>query len=281
MIKPTMPITKRVTERAARLAALLGIVALAAVWIGCGAKSGASNDSAAPPPTTINSSGKPVDPATAGSIDGKIMLDGAPPAARFISMNAVPPCAKQHVGNKAATEDVVPGDGGTLQNVVVYLKGDFSAYSFDVPQTPAVLDQGACQFHPHVLALMIDQPLQVITSDPTGHNVNVMAKINAAWNRTMSPRSQPYQQSFAHPEIAIPVKCNIHPWMKAYIAVLDSPYFAVTGQDGSFALHNVPPGTYTLTAWHETYGSTEQSITVAPQQTQTVDLTFKSAAASD
>jgi plastocyanin len=266
-------------NRSPRLAALLGTVALAAVWIGCGSKSGGSGESAAPPPTTINPGGKPVDAATAGSISGMIMLNGAPPAPRTINMSGVPPCAKQHASdNRATTEDVVPGDGGTLQNVVVYLKGDFGAYSFDVPQTPAVLDQGACQFHPHVLALMTGQPLDVVSSDPTGHNVNAMAKVNAAWNHTLAPRGQPYHQSFAHPEVAIPVKCNIHPWMKAYIAVLDSPYFAVTGKDGTFALRNVPPGTYTLTAWHEAYGSTEQSITVAPSESKTVTLSFKSAA---
>jgi hypothetical protein len=260
-----------------RVAALLGIVALATVWVGCGGKSGASGEPAAPPLTTINPGGKPVDAATAGSIGGMIMLDGAPPAPKTLLMAAAPPCAKQHTDVKATTEDVVPGDGGTLQNVVVYLKGDFGAYSFDVPQTPAVLDQGGCQFHPHVVALMTNQPLQVISSDPTGHNVNVMAKINAAWNHTQAPRSQPYLQSFAHSEVAMPVKCNIHPWMKAYIAVLDTPYFAVTGKDGTFSLSNVPPGTYTLTAWHETFGSTQQSITIAPHENKTVMLSFKSA----
>jgi plastocyanin len=265
-------------KRALRLAALLGIMALAAVWIGCGGKSGAPAESAAPAPTTINPGGKPVDAATAGSITGMIMLDGAPPALKTINMAGVPPCAKQHpADNRATSEDVVPGDGGTLQNVVVYLKGDFTAYSFDVPQTPANLDQGGCQFRPHVVALMTGQPLDVVSSDPTGHNVNVMAKINAAWNHTLAPRAQPVHQTFAHPEVAIPVKCNIHPWMKAYIAVFDQPYFAVTGKDGAFALRNVPPGTYTLTAWHEAYGSTEQSITVAPHETKTVALAFKSA----
>lgn len=270
--------SKALTKRAARLAALMGIVALAAVWIGCGSKSGVANESAAPPPTTINPSGKPVDSATAGSITGMIMLDGAPPAPKQINMAGVPPCAKQHTGDKATTEDIVPGDGGTLQNVVVYLKGDFGAYSFDVPQTLAVLDQGGCQFRPHVVALMTGQPLQVVSSDPLGHNVNVMAKINAAWNHTLAPRSQPYLQRFSHSEVAIPVKCNIHPWMKAYIAVLDTPYFAVTGKDGTFSLSNVPPGTYSLTAWHESFGSTEQSITVAPHENKTVTLAFKSAA---
>ena len=268
-------------KKAARVAILLGSLALAAVWVGCGGKGGGSSEPAAPPVTTVNPNGKPVDAATAGSIGGTIMLDGAPPTPKNINMNGVPPCAKQHVGDPAKTEDVVPGDGGTLQNVVVYLKGDFGAYSFDVPQTPASLDQKGCQFQPHVLALMTGQPLDVASSDPTGHNVNVMAKANSAWNRTLGPHSQPVHQSFAHPEVAIPVKCNIHPWMKAYIAVLDSPYFAVTGKDGAFALRNVPPGTYTLTAWQESYGSTEQAVTIGPHESKTVTLTFKAAASGD
>jgi plastocyanin len=268
-------------KRIARLAALLGTLALAAVWIGCGSKSGVSDEPAAPPITTVNPSGKPVDSATAGSIAGMILLDGAPPAPKTLNMKGAPPCAKQHEGDPAKAEDVVPGDGGTLQNVVVYLKGDFGAYSFAVPQTPAVLDQVGCQFRPHVLALMTGQPLDVSSADKVGHNVNAMAKTNAPWNHTLAPAGKSFRQSFAHPEVALPVKCNIHPWMKAYIAVLDSPYFAVTGKDGSFALRGVPPGTYTLTAWQESYGSTEQSIVVAPHESKTVNLTFKSAASSD
>jgi plastocyanin len=261
----------------AKAGALAGVVVLAAVCIGCGGKSAAPESAAAPVLTTINPSGKPVDTATAGSVSGMILLDGAPPKPRVLNMAAAQACKKQHADNPATSEDVVPGDGGTLQNVVVYLQGDFSSYSFDVPQTPASLDQGGCQFQPHVVALMVGQPLDVSSTDKISHNVNAMAKTNATWNHTQSPNGQPYRQAFAHPEVAIPVKCNIHPWMKAYIAVLDSPYFAVTGHDGTFTLKNVPPGTYTLTAWQEAYGSTEQSITVGPHEDKSVTLSFKSA----
>ena len=209
------------------------------------------------------------------------MLDGTPPARKVINMAGVPPCAKQHVGDPATTEDVVPGDNGTLQNVVVYLKGDFAAYAFAVPQDPATLDQMGCQFRPHVLALMTGQPLDVVSSDKVGHNVNAMAKVNRPWNHTLSPSMPAMHLSFSQPEVALPVKCNIHPWMKAYIAVLDSPYFAVTGKDGSFALKNVPPGNYTLSAWHEAYGTVEQAVAIGPHESKSVTLTLKTAAASD
>jgi len=262
--------------------ALLGLVAMSAVWVGCsgGSKSSAP-ESAAVLLTTLNPGGKAVDPSTAGSITGKIMLDGTPPKPKVINMAAVQSCRKDHIGNPATTEDVVPGDGGTLQNVVVYLKGDFRAYAFDVPQTPATLDQGGCQFKPHVVALMVGQALDISSTDKVSHNVNAMAKVNANWNHTESANAQPYRQSFGRAEVAIPVKCNIHPWMKAYIAVLDSPYFSVTGPDGSFALKNIPPGTYTLTAWHEDYGTQEQNITIGPKESKSVNLSFKTAASSD
>ena len=167
------------TTAALDLITLFGALALGTICLGCGGGKSAAPQSAAVLLTTLNPSGKPVDSATAGSITGMIMLEGTPPKPRVINMAAVQSCNKQHIGNPAKTEDVVPGDGGTLQNVVVYLKGDFSAYSFDVPQTPAALDQGGCQFRPHVVALMVGQPLDISSTDKTSHNVNAMAKINA------------------------------------------------------------------------------------------------------
>ena len=260
---------------------LFAFLALAAVFAGCGGKSAAPESAApAPLPTTLNPGGKPVDAASAGSISGKILLDGAPPKLKIINMAAAAPCKKQHADNHGDDR----GGGSRRRRHAaecggVYLQGDFSAYSFAVPQTPAALDQSGRQFlQPHVVALMVGQPLDVTSTDKTSHNVNAMAKNNAVWNHTqLAQRAALPKQAFAHAEVAIPVKCNIHPWMKAYIAVLDSPYFAVTGPDGSFALKNVPLGTYTLTAWQETYGSTEQSITVAPNESKPVTLSFKSA----
>lgn len=230
-------------------------------------------------PAASTTAGKSVDAATAGSITGTIKLDGAPPKMKTINMAAEPGCAKEHANQPAMTEDVVPGENGTLQNVIVYLQGDFGQYAFAAPTTAAAIDQKGCQYHPHVLALMANQPLQVINSDPVTHNIHPVPKDNREWNQSQPPGSAPIDQTFARPEVAIPVKCNIHPWMKAYIAVFANPYFQVTGKDGSFDIKNVPPGTYTVTAWQERYGTTEQSVTVGPRESKSVALIFKTSAA--
>ncbi len=251
-------------------------VALAAALISCGGKGNQPSETAAP----ANPAAKPVDAATAGTVTGSIKLDGTPPKPRNINMAAEPNCAKAHT-TPVTTEDVVPGDGGTLQNVVVYLKGDFSQYSFPPASNPVTIDQKGCQYHPHVLALQTGEPLSVVNSDPTTHNIHPVPKDNREWNESQPPGAQPIMQSFARPEVSIPVKCNVHPWMKAYIAVFNNPYNVVTGKDGSFSIKNVPPGTYTVTAWHELYGSQDQMVTIGPSESKSVTLTFKVSAASD
>jgi plastocyanin len=156
----------------------------------------------------------------------------------------------------------------------VYLKGDFSQYSFPRAATPVKIDQKGCLYTPHVAALMTGETLQVTNSDLASHNVNAMAKSNRSWNESEAPGTTTINQQFAREEVAIRVKCNIHAWMKLYVAVLRHPYFQVTGKDGSFALRNVPPGKYMLIAWHELYGTREQEITINPKQEQSVTLTF-------
>ena len=249
--------------------------ALAIAMISCG---GSNTSTPETPAATPAATGKPVDAATAGSVKGVIKLDGTAPKMKPINMAAEPTCAKQHT-TPAMTQDVVPGDNGTLQNVVVYLKGDFSAYSFPPETTPVMIDQKGCQYHPHVLALETGEPLSVINSDMTTHNIHPVPKDNREWNESQPPGAQPIMQSFARPEVSIPVKCNVHPWMKAYIAVFNNPYYQVTGKDGSFTLKNVPPGTYTVTAWHESLGSQDAMVTVGPSESKSVTLTFKAASA--
>jgi Carboxypeptidase regulatory-like domain len=257
---------------------LLFVAAAAVLGIGmmsCGKK---DETTEAPAAAAGASAGKPVDATTAGSVTGTIKLDGAAPKMKVINMAAEPNCAKAHT-TPPMTQDVVVGSGGALQNVVVYLKGDFSQYSFDAATTPVQIDQKGCQYQPHVLALMTAQPLQVVNSDPTTHNIHPVPKNNREWNESQPPGAAPINQSFAREEVAIPVKCNVHPWMKAYIAVFGSPYFQVTGDDGAFTLKNVPPGTYTVSAWHELYGSSEQSVTIGPKESKAVNITFKASAA--
>ena len=245
--------------------------------LSCGSKQGTSATETAP----ANPSAQAVDAATAGSVMGTVKLDGTPPKMKLINMSAEAACAKDHASAPAMTQDVVPGDDGTLQNAVVYLMGDFSKYKFDEPTMPVTIDQKGCMYSPHVLALRTGQTLDVVNSDPVTHNIHPVPKDNREWNQSQPPGATPIMQSFAREEVAIPVKCNVHPWMKAYIAVLNNPYFQVTGKDGSFDLRDVPPGNYVLIVWQEHYGTQQQMVTIGPKESKNVTFTFKTNSAPD
>ena len=251
-----------------------------ALGIGIMSCGGGQPQTETPAAGSAATAGRPVDAATAGSVSGTITLDGTAPRMRPINMAAEPTCARVHT-TPAMTEDVQVGTGGALRNVVVYLKGDFSQYAFDAASSPMMLDQKGCQYTPHMIALRVGQPLHVMNSDQTTHNIHPVPVNNREWNESQPPGAGAIDQSFAREEIAIPVKCNVHPWMKSYVAVVSHPYFQVTGADGSFSLKNVPPGTYTLTAWHELYGASEQSVTVAASEAKSMDLTFTAAGSAD
>lgn len=245
-------------------------IALAVGIVSCGGGSEPA-ETAAPVPA---GGGMTVDAATAGSVSGMVMFDGTAPRMRPINMAAEPSCAQVHT-TPAMTEDYVVGSGGALENVIVYLQGDFSQYSFPPAAAPVILDQKGCQYIPHVLALQTGAPLNVLNSDQTTHNIHPTPMNNREWNQSQPPGAAPLDESFAREEIAIPVKCNVHPWMKSYIAVMSNPYYQVTGADGAFSLTNVPPGTYTLVAWHEALGPMEQSVTIGPSEaTSDIHVTF-------
>jgi hypothetical protein len=216
-----------------------------------------------------------VDLSTAGSITGTVTLDGPPPAPRKIIMSAGPECAK--LSPSLTYPQVVIGDDSTLANVVVYIKSGLGRYRFDMPTTPARLDQKGCMFQPHVLALMARQPLEVANADPIVHNVHPAPHDNRAWNKSQPVGGSPIETSFDHPELAIPVLCNVHPWMRAYLFVFADPYFDVTSRTGTFNLKNLPPGTYTIEAWQEKYGTLDQTVTLAAKESKSILFTFKSA----
>jgi plastocyanin len=210
---------------------------------------------------------------TPSSVKGTVKFDGAAPKPSRIDMSQDPLCAKLH-STPATTEDVVVGGDGGLANVVIYVSDGLASHNFQPPPQPAVLEQKGCQYKPHVLALQANQKFDVVNGDETTHNIHPTPNNNREWNMTQ-PHGMPLEQTFAREEIAIPVKCNIHPWMKGYIAVFKHPYFAVTDKSGSFELKELPPGTYTITAWQEKLGSQTQKVTVSAGEAKTLDFAFK------
>jgi len=216
--------------------------------------------------------GKP-DAVSTGSVMGRVRLEGLKPEPTRTSMISDPTCAKQHSGAVVGEEYVVASDGA-LENVVVFISDGMTGKSFVVPAEPVVIEQKGCVYKPHVIAMQANQKLKVVNSDDTLHNIHPVPTNNREWNKAQ-PAGTTLEETFPREEIAIPVKCNVHPWMRSYIAVFKHPYFTVTGKDGSFDLQNLPPGEYTVKAWHEKLGLMPQKITVAAGESKKVDFVFK------
>jgi plastocyanin len=208
------------------------------------------------------------------AVKGVVKFEGAPPKATPINMAADPTCVKQHP-TPVLSQDVLTGANGGLRNVIVFVADGLSQQTFEPPSQPVVLNQKGCMYQPHVLAIQANQKMEVVNDDPTSHNIHPVPANNREWNKSEPPGSKA-EETFPREEIAIPVKCNIHPWMRGYVAVFKHPYFAVTDKDGSFNLSSLPPGTYTIKAWHEKLGTTTQTVTVAANETKTIDFVFKS-----
>jgi plastocyanin len=207
-----------------------------------------------------------------GSVSGKVTLSGAAPKPKPLDLSKQPECVKMHTYNPLFPENVLIGPGNSLRNVVVYISSDIK----DEPSktsSPAAFDQQGCHYTTHVLAVRVGQEIQVSNSDPFSHNIHPLAKINREWNKMQPPGTPPFSYAYDHEEF-IPIKCNIHPWMQGYFVVLKTSHFAVTGDDGSFSLPNLPPGHYTLTAWHETYGTQSKEIIITPGESASLNFTF-------
>jgi plastocyanin len=212
------------------------------------------------------------DASVTGSVVGRVRLDGARPESTRTNMVADPSCAKLHAGPVMSEEYV--GNDGTLENVVVFISDGINEKTFDVPAEPATIEQKGCVYKPHVIAIRANQKLKVVNNDNTLHNIHPVPVNNREWNKAQ-PGGTTMEETFSREEIAIPVKCNVHPWMRTYISVFKHPYFAVTGKDGSFDLRNLPPGEYTVKAWHEKLGVMPQKITVAAGEAKKLDFVFK------
>jgi len=243
---------------------------VAALALGAAACGGGSPENAAPAAAPI---ANPVDAATAGNVAGRITFEGAPPKPGVVRMDADPSCVQP--GAAATDETVIVGDAGALQNTFVYVKDGLGNLRFPVPSTPIVLDQKGCHYVPHVLGAQVGQSLEIVNSDPTLHNVHAIPKANREFNTGQPLPGMKHTHRFSTREVMVPFKCDVHPWMRAYIGVLDHPYFAVTGADGSFTLKGLPPGTYTIEAWHETLGAQTQTVTIGERESKDIAFSFK------
>jgi plastocyanin len=210
--------------------------------------------------------------ADAATLAGLVKFEGAAPRTAPLQMGADPFCQSQHT-TPAMDEEVMVGPGGELANVIVYVK---NAPASAAPSTPAVLDQRGCQYHPHVSAVQVGQPIQIKNSDSTLHNVHAMPAINSQFNEGQPVQGMVSTKKFDKVEMKpFRVKCDVHGWMKSYMVVLPHGYHGVSQTNGTFSIANLPPGTYTVVAWHEKFGEQEQQVTVGAKEQKQVTFTFK------
>ena len=250
---------------------------LAASLVACGGDQETSSTSAVP--SAPAAAGQKVDAATAGEVKGTATLDGAAPKNEPIKMNADPVCVKENTAPQFQETYMVGGDGKSLANVFVYVKDGLGNYVYDVPTQPAQIDQRQCRYHPHVFGMRVGQTLQITNSDPTLHNIHALPKANREFNTGQPIKGMKMDTTFTAKEVMVPFKCDVHGWMNAYVGVLDHPYYSVTDSEGRFELKSLPPGTYTIEAWHEKLGAMTQSVTVGEKETKEITFTFKAAAA--
>ncbi len=225
-------------------------------------------------PTPSVPTGPAVDPATAGSVTVAVTFEGAVPPPQMMRLEGDPKCVSENGSPERADESLVVGPGQALQNVFVYVKDGLGAYGFPVPTEPVLLDQDKCRYTPRVLGVRVGQPLSIRNSDPLLHNVRANGTINQPFNMSTPLEGVSFTRTFATREVMVPFKCDVHAWMSAYVGVLDHPYFGTTAPDGKVVLGNLPPGTYTIEAWHETLGAKTQQVTIAAKDSKDVAFTF-------
>jgi len=206
-----------------------------------------------------------------GTVSGKVTYEGTPAKMKPIDMSTEPSCAKMYTTPQMG-ESVVTGTGNSLENVLVYVSA--GAPDEAAPSNAAIFTQKGCRYIPHLLAFQVNQEIKITNEDQTLHNIHPVSKLNREWNKSQPQGTPPISESYDKAEF-IPVKCNVHPWMHGILAVLKNSHFAVTGDGGSFSLTNLPPGKYTITAWHESFGEQSQDVTISGSETKSVNFVFK------
>jgi len=252
----------------ARLTLCSAFLVFAAIGCGGGKPAEQTHTEATPSPGAAA-----IDPATVATINGTIMFDGTAPAEDKINMSADPQCMALHT-DAVYTQHAVVKDG-KLRWAFIYVKDGLGSRTFPTPAEPVTIDQKGCMYEPHVLGVMVNQPIDILNSDETLHNIHAQPANSEQFNIGMPLKNMKQTRKFSAVEVMVPVKCDVHPWMASYIGVLSHPYYAVSGEDGAFSIKGLPPGTYTIEAWHEKFGSQTQSVTVGPSETKTADFTFK------
>lgn len=231
------------------------------------------------PAPIVDPAPRPADPGQdTAAVRGRILFDGDAPRRARVRMDANPDCAALHGDERVLNEEVIVdegADGKTLRNVVVYIKRGLEGRQFPAPSEAAEIDQHGCLYTPHVTAVMAGQTIRVKNSDAFLHNIHFKPRNNPEQNFGQASVGAQNEVVFRNPEVAIEVGCDVHAWMKSWVAVLPNPKFAVIGEAGTFSIEGLPAGTYTIAAWHEKYGEQTQEVTVAAGETKALDFTFR------
>ena len=250
---------------------ILSVVGAAVLLTVCSKGDARSED------TTTTMAPAPAAAATStagGTISGKVKFTGTAPRNPAIDMSEEAACKSKYT-TTPTEENVVAGPANALANVFVYVSAGVPAgQSYPAPSTAVVLDQSGCRYHPHVFGLQVGQALEILNSDPVLHNIKAVAKKNRPFNISQPTAGMKTNRTFAAAEVMVNLQCNVHGWMHSFVGVRPDPFYAVSKQDGSFTITGLPPGTYTIEAWHEKFGTQTATVTIAGTETKTANFTF-------
>lgn len=220
-------------------------------------------------------------PAEAGSsaaglkLSGRVVLQGSPPARRVVNTSKDPACATLHGGKPVLDEELIVSDDGGVKNAFVFLRRGAPKRDYPVPEKPARLNQQGCMFQPRVQGVRVGQRLLVSNADPVTHNVRSFPVLNQAFNFGQPADTGARERIFQQAEREIEVQCDVHPWMHAYIFVMDHPFFSVSGDDGTYSIEGLPPGEYALESWHEKLGKQRKTVMVSDSSLVDVSFTYQ------